>query len=100
MASTESAQLTAAEQAKFGEYERIIQFAQDVLLGTHPRVKVPEDMVRLSPVLFLEIRKLMSCYSKSKHARRGKSSSGILLRLRLSYNEVVMFLKRSRVDRR
>jgi hypothetical protein len=45
MASNENRALTAAEMEEIAEYERIVEFADQVLAGTHPRVKIPAHMV-------------------------------------------------------
>jgi len=45
MASNETRDLAAAEMKEIAEYERIVEFAGQVLPGTHPRVKIPPHLV-------------------------------------------------------
>lgn len=42
--------LSAAVLAEIAEYDRIVAFAEQVLAGTHPRVKIPQHLVS-SPYL-------------------------------------------------
>jgi hypothetical protein len=45
MVSNETRALAAAEMEEIAEYERIVEFAGQVLSGTHPRVKIPPHLV-------------------------------------------------------
>ncbi|KAK0115590.1 hypothetical protein ONS95_000137 [Cadophora gregata] len=44
-ASTYPVPLTAAEEAEIAECERIVAFAEQVMTGTHPRIKIPSRLL-------------------------------------------------------
>ena len=53
MASDENRDLTAAEMEEIAEYEGIVEFAEQVLSGSHPRVKIPAHLVSLKQLSFI-----------------------------------------------